>query len=169
MANNTMVCHFYFNNMFTKEEKRNHNINFWGDFKKFMGKTRSQSGKKIDWLNYPTQIKYVFLRLEANDEFIAIYFDIQPKDEGVRSVMWEQMGELKAVLTNAMNGDVGVWKENEFDTTKGTFSRIEWKLPNVNYYNLEDKNKIFEFFKEKLVCFDDFYNEFNEILILLAK
>lgn len=155
--------------MFTKEEKKNHNIYFWGELKKFLGKRRSQSGKRIDWLNYPTKVKYLFLRLEADDTHAAIYFDIQAKDDGIRAILWEQMGELKAVLTESMNGDSGIWIENQYDSIKGDFSRIKWELNDVNYYQKEHQEKIFTFFEEKLLGFDDFYSEFSEILILLAK
>src|SRR5690606_12195426 len=100
---------------------------------------------------------------------VALNFDIQAKDEGVRAIIWEQMGELKNVLTNAMNGDSGEWIEQTYNPIVGDFSRIQWKLDGVNYNNPSDKEKIFSFFKEKLLGFDEFYNDFSEILILLAK
>lgn len=155
--------------MLTKEERKEYNTQFWNDFKTYMKKVRSKSEKKVDWLSYPTQVKYIFLRLEATTNYAAVNFDIQPKDEGVRAIIWEQMDELKTVLTLAMNGDSGNWITNEYNQSAGDFSRIQWKLDHVNYYNLNDKEKIFSFFKEKLVGFDDFYSDFSEILILLAK
>jgi hypothetical protein len=155
--------------MLTKEERKNHNIAFWNDFRIFMKPIQSESEKRINWLNYPTKVKYLFLRLEATTNFVALNFDIQPKDEGIREIIWEQMTELKAVLTHAMNGDAGTWIELEHNSTTGDFSRIQWKLEHVNYYNPSDKEKIFTFYKEKLVGFDDFYSNFSEILILLAK
>lgn len=155
--------------MLTKEERKQYNTLFWSEFKQYMKSTRSESGRKVDWLHYPTQIKFIFLRLEATNDYVAIHFDIQPKDAGVREIIWEQMGELKTVLTQAMNGDTGNWIENEYSSVIGNFSRIQWKLDGVNYYNPNDKMKIFSFYKEKLVGFDEFYSNFSEILILLAK
>lgn len=155
--------------MLTKEQRRIHNSEFWTDFKKFSKSFRSASGKRVDWLSYPTVVKFIYLRLEATHHYAALNFDIQPKDDGIRAIFWEQMGELKTVLTNAMNGDSGTWIENEYNQTVGEFSRIQWKLEGVDYYKSEDKEKIFDFFREKLLGFDDFYNDFNEILILLAK
>ncbi|HRO76524.1 MAG TPA: DUF4268 domain-containing protein [Crocinitomicaceae bacterium] len=155
--------------MLSKEERKAHNNLFWGDFRKYMQPYRSASGRKTDWSSYPTKIKYIFLRLEATSKYVALNFDIQAKDEGVRAIIWEQMGELKNVLTNAMNGDSGEWIEQTYNPIVGDFSRIQWKLDGVNYNNPSDKEKIFSFFKEKLLGFDEFYNDFSEILILLAK
>lgn len=155
--------------MLTREEKKAYNTQFWEDFKKLMRPISSESGRKVNWLSYPTNVKYIYLRLEANNKFAAINFDIQPKDESIRAIIWEQMEELKTVLTNAMNGDAGEWIVDEYNPAVGYFNRIQWKLENVNYYKPEDKEKIFQFYKNKLVGFDGFYSDFSEILILLAK
>ena len=155
--------------MLTKEERKNHNALFWGEFNRFSRTFRSASGKRTNWLNYRTRIKFIFLRLEATNNYVALNFDIQPKDDGIRQIFWEQMGELKMVLTNAIDGDSGIWIEKEYSEVLGEFSRIQWKLEGVDYYNPEDKEKIFSFFKDKLLGFDQFYNDFNEILILLSK
>lgn len=158
-----------FKEMFTKEEKRAYNHLFWGKLKKEMDKVRSKSGKRIQWLNYPTKIKFIFLRLETHPNHIAVCFDIQPKDEGIQAIIWEQMVELKVVLQKAMKDEDEIWIKNKFDFTKGNFSRIEWRLENVNYYDPKDEEKIIRFYKEKLIGFDEFYTEYGEILILLAK
>lgn len=155
--------------MFSKEEKKLYNEKFWGTFKKSMQKYRSQNGKRINWLNYQTHVKYIFVRLEANEDFAAINFDIQPKDDEIRKIIWEQMIELKQVLSNSMNGDTGIWIEDEYNDSVGNFSRIKWQLDHVNYFREEDIHKIYSFFKEKLIGIDDFYSEFGEIIILLSK
>lgn len=155
--------------MLTKEERKAYNTEFWEDFRKFMRPYPSESGKRVNWLNYPTNIRYLYVRLDANNKFAALNFDIQPKDEGIRSIIWEQMEELKTVLAASMNGESGEWLKDEYQPSTGYFSRIQWKLEQVNYFKPEDKEKIFFFFKNKLLGFDDFYSNFSEILILLAK
>ena len=155
--------------MLTKEERKAYNTEFWEDFRKFMRPYASESGKRVNWLNYPTNIRYIYVRLDANNKFAAFNFDIQPKDDGIRAIIWEQMEELKVVLTASMNDENGEWLKDEYQSSTGYFSRIQWKLEDVNYFNPEDKEKIFSFFKNKLLGFDDFYSNFSEILILLAK
>jgi hypothetical protein len=92
--------------------------------------------------------------------------DIQPKDAGIREIIWEQMGELKKVLENAMKYDT-IWIEHMHLEDGRDFSRILWELNNVSFYAENDRPIIFEFLKNRLLEFDEFYQEFKEILISL--
>ncbi len=154
--------------MLSKHELKERNTIFWSDFKSCMSKERSSNGRKMNWLNYPTDIKYIFLRLEADKFGARICFDIQAKDEGVRSIIWEQMEELKKVMTDSM-GESGDWIFNYSTPEITSFSRIKWEITDVNFFVDADQIKIFQFFKEKLIAFDEFYQNFKDILILLAK
>lgn len=154
--------------MLSKIELKERNIRFWNDFKSFMSVHRSSNGRKMNWLNYPTDIKYIFLRLEADKFGARVLLDIQAKDPGVRSVVWEQMEELKKVLTDAM-GESGIWMYEYATENVASFSRIKWEIEDVNFFVDSDREKIFQFFRDKLVGFDDFYQNFKEILIHLVK
>jgi hypothetical protein len=61
------------------------------------------------------------------------------------------------------------WEEN-FTTKEGlSISRISWTIENLNFYNDEDWDKIYAFYKVRLVEFDEFYQEFKDILIALVE
>lgn len=154
--------------MLSKEELKQYHLVFWTDFKKIMSAYKSSNGKKINWLSYPTEIKQVYLRLIADKKGVSLAFDFQFKDEGIRAVFWEQMLELKKVLLDCMKSE-GQWIEHCSSNEIPSFNRIEWRLEQVNYLNDRDKIQIFEFLKTKLVQFDEFYQEFKEILLFLAK
>ena len=49
--------------MFSKEESKEHNLIFWNGFNTYMTKIRSSNGRKINWLNYPSDAKTIFIRL----------------------------------------------------------------------------------------------------------
>lgn len=133
-----------------------------------MRKIPSSNGKGINWVNYPSDVKDVYIRLEADTKCARFCFDIQPKDDGIRSILWEQMTELKAVMEAEM-GPATFW--NEFDSVFNdrNVSRICWEILDANYVIEEDQIKMKAFLKEKLIQFDSFYQEFKEILILLAE
>ena len=154
--------------MLTKDELREINTEFWLDFKKHMSRIKSSSGKKINWLSYPTQVKDIYLRLEVTRQFVAINFDFQYKDEATRSVFWEQMQELKKVLQESMGKD-DIWMEECYSDSVPVFSRIQWKKEGLNYFNPQNQAEIFDFFQEKLVSFDIFYQNYKEILQFLEK
>ncbi|MCO5260988.1 MAG: DUF4268 domain-containing protein [Crocinitomicaceae bacterium] len=152
--------------MLSKEELREKNIAFWGGFKAQFKKVNSCCNKRINWLSYPTGSKELFVRLQADSRSCSLNFDIQCKDDGVREVVWEQMNELKVVLSEIME-DEGDWIENYTMPEGFTISRIRWEQPELNYYNKEDVAKMYDFLKNKLIAFDEFYQEYNDILLNL--
>ena len=154
--------------MLSKEDHKLYKITFWEDFRQYMSKHRSSSGRKINWLQYKTDLKHVFLRLETDKIGIRVCFDIQFKDSDIRAIVWEQLGELKKVLTDEM-GEEGVWKEHFWNDTIDEFCRIYWEKKDLNYLNIKDKQKIFDFFEDKLIRFDRFYDIYKDILINLIK
>lgn len=154
--------------MLSKQELKDKNIQFWTDFKSYMSKHKSTTGRRINWINYPTEIKFIFLRLEVDKFGARICFDIQAKDSSVREIIWEQMEELKKVMESSM-GEDGTWNFNYSTTKISSFSRIKWELDTVNYFRESDEEPIFKFFEEKLIAFDEFYQDFKDILILLVK
>ena len=154
--------------MLSKEERKQRNTEFWEGFRKEMRSTRSSNGKSINWINYPTDVKGVYLRLEADGNGVRMCFDIQPKDDGIRSILYEQMTELKRVMEDTV-GEADCW--NEFDRVFNgrNVSRIYWEDKSLNFYKNEDFEAIKSFFKVKLIAFDEFYQEFKDILINLAE
>jgi hypothetical protein len=106
--------------------------------------------------------------MEVDGKAAKLCFDIQAKDEGVRSILWEQMIELKKVLENTMNWEAN-WSEHFIDVNGQTISRISWEKHGVNFYKDEDWPEIMTFLEERIIEFDLFYQEFKDILIALAE
>jgi hypothetical protein len=154
--------------MLSKDELIARKIHFWDSLKTHIGHRKSQSGKKINWLKYPTEIKNIYLRLEVGKRNIALNFDIQYNDSEIREVFWEQLLELQKVLENEMGTDT-IWIENCSSDDVACFCRIRWEKEGLNFLNESDFPEIFTFFKEKLISFDNFYQNFKEILLFLAK
>lgn len=152
--------------MLSKIEQKEKNSVFWGDFKINMKPQMSSNGRRINWLNYPMEAKELYLRLHADSKSCALYFDVQCKDDGVREVVWEQLGELKAVLLSELQ-DEGDWIENYTMTDGRTISRIKWERTDLNYFKEEDIPEMYKFLKERITSFDRFYQEYKDILLLL--
>lgn len=152
--------------MLSKTEQKEKNTIFWNDFKTDIKKIMSSSGRRINWLNYPTEAKDLYLRLHADGKGCSISFDIQSKDDGVREVIWEQMGELKAVFLAEMI-DEGEWIEHYILPDERIISRIKWERTDLDYFKESDIPLIYAFFKEKLIAFDRFYQEYKDILLHL--
>lgn len=153
--------------MYSKEALKQLKIDFWTSFKNHMSKKRSSSGRRINWINYPSEIEFVYIRIDTDNKGARFMVDIQAKDAGVRAIIWEQLHELKAVMVSEM-GDEGLWIENTFSESVPAFDRIIWERTDLSFYRPEDHPAIMAFFEDRLVRFDAFYQEFKEILINLA-
>lgn len=154
--------------MFSKDELRNRKALFWNEFRAIMTLERSASGRKVNWINYNSGIKFLFIRLDATSKKATFSIDIQPKDDGIREIVYEQFTELKRVLENEFLEPAN-WQQQHVLPNQQEISRIYWELDNVNMFKQEDKQKIFDFFRINLLSFDRFYSEYNEILISLAR
>jgi hypothetical protein len=152
--------------MLSKEELKEKNQLFWSDFRKYMSKVKSSNGRKMNWVSYPSDVKNIYIRLMVDSKGARLCLDIQPKDEGIREIVWEQMTELKKVMESTMQHET-IWIERMSAENGRFFSRIMWEQKGLNYYHDEDKPQIFEFLKNRLIEFDEFYQEFKEILINL--
>ncbi len=151
--------------MLSKEDRKKKNEDFWEGFKKLMRKHMSSTGRRINWLHYPTEAKELYVRLEANSHTCALHFDLQARDAGVMDILWEQMGELKSVLVSEMKEE-GIWIEG-LEINSIHTCRISWSTDEFNYFKEEDIPKMYEFLKEKCIRFDLFYQEYKEILLSL--
>ncbi|MES2799609.1 MAG: DUF4268 domain-containing protein [Bacteroidota bacterium] len=154
--------------MLSKEERKQRNILFWDLFKKETRGIPSSNGRKMNWVNYPTDVKTIFLRMELEHDAVRLCFDIQAKDDGIRAILYEQMTELKKVLENCMTWETR-WLEH-YPTKDGrVISRILWENTELNFYNNDDFPQIINFLKDRIVEFDNFYQEFKDILVALAE
>jgi hypothetical protein len=154
--------------MLTREQRKERNQNFWEAFRKFMKPYRSSNGRRINWINYPSDVKDIYIRMEADNKGARLCLDIQPKDEGVRSVLFEQMTELRKVLESHVNWE-GIWNEHYHNKEGHSLSRISWEKDGIDFYKDEDWPEIMNFLKDRIIEFDVFYQEFKDILIALAE
>jgi hypothetical protein len=154
--------------MLSKEARKERNEKFWVAFKEVMRKRVSSSGRRVNWSTYPTEVKNTYLRLICDGKLTAVCYDIQFKESGVQAIFWEQLGELKTVLESAMNYPTQ-WNEKFVNAEGKTIGRISWELEGVNFYNDSDWTKIHNFFKDRVIEFDSFYQEFKDILISLVE
>jgi hypothetical protein len=154
--------------MLNKQERKQHNEYFWAAFQKYMKPFKSSNGRRINWINYPSDIPHIFVRMEVDTEGARLCFDVQFKDSDVRSIVWEQLLELKVVLEEEMQHPTN-WEQNKVLSDGRTINRISWELKPVNYLLLDDHALILNFLQKRLLEFDRFYQEFKDVLILLIK
>ncbi len=149
--------------MFSKEERKAIHGAYWKKFKSHISRHKSLSGRRVNWINYPTGLKQIYVRLHADNKGARFSIDIQAKDEEIRLLIWEQFFELKKVLHDSMPSE-GVWEKRAMNDAGDPIHRIRWTIQDVNMYHPEDESRIFEFFKNHLLGFDLFYTTYKDVL-----
>lgn len=153
--------------MFSREEKKAFNQLFWTSFGKYMSKHESASGMKVNWSNYKTRIKDVYVRLQVDTKKASFSIDLQHADSGIRALFWEQFLELKTVFHSIMEEEL-TWVE-EFEDKGKVGSKIYVEIFDVNIYNKNTWEHAFPFFEKYMVRFDEFWTEFSELFVILQE
>ncbi len=153
--------------MLSKEAQKEFNQDFWNTFRKRMRIHKSCNGRGINWLNYPSDVKSIFIRLEVDKKIVAVNFDVQFKDFEIIDIVWEQLHEMKKVMESTMEVEA-VWNPDCYLPNGQRFYRIQWSTDKLNYYNTESHEEIYAFLEARLLKFDEFYQEFKEIVINLV-
>jgi hypothetical protein len=151
--------------VFSKDEKKAFKQLFWTSFGKFMSKHESVSGQKVNWSNYKTRIKDLYVRLEVDTKKASFAIEFQHTDEGIRQLFFDQFKELKTVFHSIM-GDNLEWIQVDEQQHK-IISKICADLPGVNIYNKNTWEDAFPFFEKHMVNFDEFWSEFSELFVIL--
>lgn len=154
--------------MFTREEKKAFNQLFWTSFGKYMQKHTPRSGRKLNWINYKTGVKDLYLRMSIDNKKATFSIEFQQKDPGIRSLFFDQFQELRVVFKDSMKHEF-IWERNTTNYQGNTISRVYTEIIGVNKFKKNDWHIAFEFFEKHLVPFDEFWTEFKEIFITLQE
>lgn len=132
-----------------------------------MREHKSSNGRGINWLNYPSDVKSIFIRMQVDKKTTALNFDVQFKDPDILAIVWEQLHEMRKLMETTMEME-GQWLEHNYLNNGQQYYRIQWSIDNLNYHKLEDREEIYSFLEATLLKFDEFYQEFKEIVVNLV-
>jgi|TARA_R110000737_G_scaffold161270_1_gene189125 hypothetical protein len=151
----------------SKEELKEYNKSFWEEFRKRMRKHHSSSGRRMNWLNYPSDVKSIFIRLDVNKKEASVNFDVQFKDEEILDLVWEQLHEMRKIMENTMEMEAQ-WFDDLMLPNGQRYCRIQWKKEPCSYFDSNQHEEIYAFLEHTLIKFDEFYQEYKEIVINLV-
>ena len=148
--------------MYSKDFKKSNKILFYTSFGKYMRGNKPLYNVNNKWLNYSTNVKPIYLRLNTTNQFAAVNIDIQNRDKEIQTLFYDQFNEVKKAFESILGND---WNWNQEITNEDgvNCSRISKELKNVSIYEKNSWPIIFSFFRENLISFDQFWTEFNEL------
>lgn len=153
--------------MYSKAEKKKCIVDFWNSFGLYMKKYNADFGR-VRWVNYRSNVKDIFFRLNIDNKSATFSIEIQHKDEGLRELFFEQFEELKVVLYDNIREDL-IWEPTAYNQNNQRISTIYSELNKVSIYNRDDWQSIFQFFEKRMIGLHTFWVEFEEIFKDLEK
>ena len=152
--------------MYSKEEKKELKVGFWTELNDKLTEAGKAKGRNLEWMNYPTNIKRLFFRMEADESSARLCIDLQFVSKGIREIYFLQFQELETKLKETLTSDIHFEADYEHWNGK-TISRIYCELDGVNVNNREDWGKIHDYLVENFLKLDAFWEEFNAIFYAL--
>ncbi|MDB5121863.1 MAG: hypothetical protein JWN56_3081 [Sphingobacteriales bacterium] len=143
--------------MYSREESSKIKQEFWTTFGKYISPQKSTEGLKINWINYKTGVKHVFIKLEADKNEASICFQIAHPDTEIQELFFSQFEAYKTLLHDALNEE---WEWRPFVYTKEgkVHSQIIKTLCPVNILNKNDWPSLISFFKPRIIALDEFWS-----------
>ncbi len=142
--------------MYSKAEATQLRQAFWTTFGQYMAPVPSAEGDTTNWINYKTGLKHVYFRLQADNHRARVAIELTHPDAGIRELFWEQFGELRTLLHEAL-GETWTWEAEALDANQLPLSRIGTELAAVNMFNRDDWPRLISFFKPRIMALDAFW------------
>ena len=143
--------------MYSKEEASRLKEKFWTTFGKYISPQKSADGLKINWINYKTGVKDVFIKLEADKREASIGFQIMHPNLAIQELFFAQFEIYKNVLHNALQEELE-WKPLISTAEGKVHSHISKTLRPANIFDTNDWPKLISFFKPRIIALDEFWS-----------
>jgi len=149
--------------MYSKEAASHLRKEFWTSLGQYMRPISSAWNPRVNWLNYHTGIKGIFLRMHADRSMASIGVEIIYNDAEWRKGVFDAFVPLKMLLHQTLEEE-WIWEAEAFDEHGKALSRIYTVLPHINVMRKEDWPDMIAFFKPRLIAFDAFWADAREHL-----
>ena len=141
--------------MFSKEESAKLRKEFWTSF----GKSFPRK-----WILYNTQIKDFSFKFVANHKQAMVCLDIESYDKVKNQLLFDQILELKSILTEDYLPDV-IFDELYVLENGKIIHRIYVKYNGeFNIHNKNNWHGAYLFFNEAMYQFEEFYENFEDFI-----
>lgn len=153
--------------MYAKDEVTKLKQEFWTTFGQYMALELSNSGLRINWVNYKTGIKHLYFKMEADGKKATIGIEISHPDRSIQELIFEQFTEFRNILTACLNEEWN-WELHTTDEYGKTVTKISTSLFGVSIFKREDWPKLIEFLKPRLIALDNFWTDARDSFDLFS-
>jgi Zn-dependent metalloprotease len=147
--------------MYSRQEMAQLRESFWTSFGQYMAPVPSAAGQKINWVNYKTGVKDLYVKMQAAQESASIAIVLTHAQPEKQASIYDQLLQLKNLLRDALQEE-WQWQQQVKDENNKTISAVYTSINGVNIYRKEDWPAIISFFKPRMVALDAFWTEVKE-------
>ena len=147
--------------MYTREEASLIKKEFFTALGMYMRPVTSAGGDKVNWLNYRTGIKHVYLRIELENRTCTTGMLINHPDTTERLEFFLKLQSF-AVMLPAVEDPGWIWTEDVSDDDSRMISRIYSRLEGYSVYNRDHWPQLISFIKPRLVALDIFWTDIKD-------
>lgn len=141
--------------MFSKQEALQIKKDFWTGF----AETHPRK-----WLLHNTKIKDVTFKFFVDNKTAQVALEIEPKDDEKRTIYFEKVESLKAILLEEFLPDA-IFERNYYLPNGKLISRIWVDIDkSVSVNNKKTWQEIYDFFAEKMNNFELFFYEYEDYI-----
>lgn len=149
--------------LYSKEEKKQLNINFWTGFNLYCSRMQYLRGKQKKWILHRTGVNNVHLKFEPDNNGVKVILEIQHKNETVRLEMYEKIEQYKAILEDGIETEV-IWDFAYVRDLGQKVCRIYTELKGVNIYRQSDWEEMYHFMAENMFRLENNFIDIRDIL-----
>lgn len=150
--------------MYSKEELKQLNINFWTKFGQFCDVHPGLRHKKRKWILHRTKLKDVAFRFEVDREAARVILELGSRNENLRFKAYEFLERYKAILEEGFKDGL-IWEFfHEREDSNKQVCRIFTLLEGVDLHRQNQWPEIFSFFIENMTRLEDNFLMLRDLL-----
>ncbi len=140
--------------MYSKEENKAISKEFWIAFAIY---------SRRKWILYDTKIKDFSFKFQFEGKDALVVIDIEQKDQILRRKYFDKMLMLKNILEETL-GEEAEYRQDLTLQNGKVIERIEVRREKLKIQNKNDWGKIFEFFRGTMIKYEQFFEEYGDII-----
>lgn len=148
--------------MYTKQEASAIRQAFWTTFGQYLSPIQGAGGNRINWVNYKTGIRNVFIKMDATGMETNIAIVLTHKERERQLGIYNKLLVMKPELENALKEE-WIWDRDAYQEGR-MVCRIYKSLPGVNIFKKDDWPLMITFLKDRIIGLDRFWFNNKELL-----
>lgn len=154
--------------MYSKEEIRKFRADFWDGFQKFSATRRRKLGKPKQWVMQNTGINALDLKFHIDHKTASVGLDVVSKSLDKKVAYWNKLLGLQVILNGMFEQEV-IWDDMYTLESGKDIIRIAVYKENVGILKKESWWEVYGFFFDNMILFEDWLEEYKDILKIQQK